>query len=459
MLRRTRTTKKLARRIDLQYFSRPHPFRRWRFWLSVAVPVLALGWLLTQRAQGGQKIYSSGQLSRSHAVFTQQCGLCHVTRAGAFFKEVSEQACLTCHDGPAHHSSQTFTPSCSSCHVEHKGVQRVSATSDASCTQCHSHLHTRDGQPHYAGSINGFDRSHPEFSPLGRGKIDPGQIKLNHYLHLQPDLMGPANQRVQLTCDDCHRAASGDSVWPYAAPGQNVTVEQVPSRFIGLSGYMAAVRFAKHCAACHTLQFDRRFGNEQVPHDRPGVIHAFLAKRFAEYVAAHPAAVHEVEPPNRQLPERDLIPRVAHDRTEWVQFRVEDAEWVLWAKTCKQCHVLTFGTRVLPEVAKSNITQRWLLHAEFDHHAHRMMSCVACHARTPESHDTADILLPGIAVCQQCHREDGLSKEVAEGRCFECHHYHDWSRAKRTNGRFSIPELRGTALLTQPQQQRPSISH
>ena len=459
MLRRTRTTKKLARRIDLQYFSRPHPFRRWRFWLSVAVPTLALGWLLTQRAQGGQKVYSSGQLSRSHAVFTQQCGLCHVTRAGTFFKEVSDQACLTCHDGPVHHSGQTFSPNCSSCHVEHKGVQRLSATSDAGCIQCHSRLRTRDGQPHYAGSINGFDRSHPEFSPLGKGKIDPGQIKLNHYLHLQPNLVGPANQRVQMTCDDCHRAASGDSVWPYAAPGQNVTVEQVPSRFIGLSGYMAAVRFAKHCAACHTLQFDRRFGNEQVPHDRPGVIHAFLAKRFAEYVAAHPAAVHEVEPPNRQLPERDLIPRVAHDRTEWVQFRVEDAEWVLWAKTCKQCHVLTFGTRVLPEVAKSNITQRWLLHAEFDHHAHRMMSCVACHARTPESHDTADILLPGIAVCQQCHREDGLSKEVAEGRCFECHHYHDWSRAKRTNGRFSIPELRGTALLTQPQQQRPSISH
>jgi len=458
MLRRTRTTKKLARRIDLQYFSRPHPFRRWRFWLSVIVPVLALGWLLIQRAHGGQKIYSSGRLSRSHAVFTQQCGLCHVTRAGVFFKEVRDQACLTCHDGPVHHSSQTFSPSCWSCHLEHKGVQRLLATSDASCTQCHSHLRTRDGQPHGARSMDGFDRGHPEFSPLGKGKIDPGQIKLNHYLHLQPDLIGPANQGVQMTCDDCHRAAGDTRDWPYGTLGPRASVEQASMRLPGLGAYMAPIQFAKHCAACHTLQFDRRFGNEQVPHDQPNVIHTFLARRFAEYVAAHPAAVHEVEPRNRQLPERDRIPRVAHDRAEWVQFRVEDAEWVLWAKTCKQCHALNFGTGALPEVAKSNITPRWLLHAEFGHHAHRMMSCTACHARTPESHDTADILLPGIAVCQQCHREEGSSQEVAEGRCFECHQYHDWSRAKRTNGRFSIPELRGTAQLTLPQEQ-PPISH
>jgi len=55
MLRRIRTTKKLAKRIDLQYFKRPHPLRRWRFWLSLAIPIVALGWLVAQRTQGGQK--------------------------------------------------------------------------------------------------------------------------------------------------------------------------------------------------------------------------------------------------------------------------------------------------------------------------------------------------------------------------------------------------------------------
>jgi hypothetical protein len=452
MLRRTRTTKKLARRIDLQYFARPHPLRRLRFWLSVAVPVLALGWLLTQRAQGGQKAYSSGPLSPSHAVFTQQCSLCHVTRAGAFFQEVSDDACRTCHDGPLHHANQAFTPKCSSCHTEHKGAMRLSATSEASCTQCHAHLQTRDGQAHYAASIAGFDGSHPEFSVLAKGKIDPGRVRLNHYLHLQPNLVGPDGRRVQMSCDDCHRVTGEDGTWPYAGDLVRTAASGAAhdSTFAQSAAYMAPIRFATHCAGCHTLEFDKRFGNQGVPHDQPGVVHAFLVKRFEEYITANPLAIHQVEAPNRQLPERLRAPRVARNTAEWVQFRVEDAEWLLWAKTCKQCHVLNAAGGPLPQVAQSAIPSRWFKHAEFDHNAHRMMLCTACHAGAPDSHDTADVLLPGIQTCQQCHRDGDSSRETAEGRCFECHQYHDWSRARRTQGRFGIPELRGAAQLQRP---------
>ena len=45
MLRRVRTTKNLAKRIDMEYFARPHPMRRWRFILSLAIPLIALIWL------------------------------------------------------------------------------------------------------------------------------------------------------------------------------------------------------------------------------------------------------------------------------------------------------------------------------------------------------------------------------------------------------------------------------
>jgi len=213
---------------------------------------------------------------------------------------------------------------------------------------------------------------------------------------------------------------------------------------------MAPIRFTSNCAACHTLQFDRRFDNEQVPHDKPQVVHLFLKKRFEEYVAAHPGAIHEVEPPNRQRPEDARPVRAARNAAEWAQFRTEDADRLLWTKTCRQCHVLSSAGGAMPEIAQSNITPRWLRHGEFDHRAHRMMSCTACHSRTSESHDTSDILLPGIETCRQCHRAANSSREVAEGRCFECHQYHDWSQAKRTKGRFSIPELRGTARLASP---------
>ena len=41
---RTRTTKKLAQRIDMNYFQRPHALRRWKVLLSVACVAAAAIW-------------------------------------------------------------------------------------------------------------------------------------------------------------------------------------------------------------------------------------------------------------------------------------------------------------------------------------------------------------------------------------------------------------------------------
>lgn len=451
MLRRTRTTKKLAKRIDLQYFARPHPFRRWRLWLSVAVPVVALGWFVALRAQGGQKVYSSGPLSHAHAVFSQQCALCHVAEAGAFTAHVTDKACLACHDAPSHQANQTFIPACSSCHVEHKGSMLLQATADAVCTQCHANLRTRDGKAHYVAAISSVDEKHPEFAPLRSGKADPGGVRLNHYVHLQPNLIGPNNARVQLTCNDCHRSVA-TTAWPYeGAEMHPAAATNGTPRHPHDQAYLAPPEFGKHCAACHTLQFDKRFGNDQVPHEKPEVVHAFLLKRFREYIAAHPAAVHEVEIRDRQLLGQDPVVRGARNAVEWVRFRVDDAEWLLYAKTCKQCHTLKATGGPLPEVAQSNIPARWLSHAEFDHHTHRMMSCTACHTQAPNSRETADLLLPGIQTCQECHRPQGPAEQAAEGRCFECHQYHDRTKAKPTKGGFTLQQLRGSTRATVPE--------
>ena len=351
MLRRTRTTKTLARRIDLQYFTRPHGLRRWRFWLSLTFSVLALGWLLTQRVQGGQKAYSSGPLSSSHAVFTQQCSLCHVTRAGAFFRDVTDEACLACHDAPVHHQNQTFTPACSSCHLEHRGSLRLAATSEASCTQCHADLRVRGRVSLYAASVSSFEHNHPEFSLLTKAVADPGGIRLNHYLHMQPNLVGPVGKRVQISCEDCHQRSGEQRPLVYAGKITPVALGDSHGMQQARAGYMLPVRFSNHCAACHTLQFDGRFGEEQVPHDKPEVVHAFLVEQFQKYITANPAAIHQAEPPNRQVPGRVRTPRLARNVAEWVQYRVDDAEWLLWSKTCKQCHTLQTTSASLPAIA------------------------------------------------------------------------------------------------------------
>jgi hypothetical protein len=110
---RVRTAKSVAKRIDLQYFAKLHPFRRWKLWLSIWTPLLALAWIFHANLFGRQSVYSSGPVSSAHAVFGDRCNLCHL-RTASFRAPVADGTCLTCHEAPAHNQRQTFIPVCSS---------------------------------------------------------------------------------------------------------------------------------------------------------------------------------------------------------------------------------------------------------------------------------------------------------------------------------------------------------
>ena len=117
---RSRNTKKLAQRIDLNYFKRTYAIPRWRRILSVGLTAVALLWLGWEGLSGKQRVYNAGPLAHSHAILTSNCASCHASDA-AFGKKVTDTACLACHDGPIHHAEQAFTPRCTECHVEHQG--------------------------------------------------------------------------------------------------------------------------------------------------------------------------------------------------------------------------------------------------------------------------------------------------------------------------------------------------
>ena len=241
----------------------------------------------------------------------------HVTCPHASYRQsATDQACLACHDGPIHHADQTFTPSCSSCHVEHQGAFRLASTSDAACTQCHADLKTTHGTSKFASNIRGFDSSHPEFAPLRPGATDPGTIKFNHRVHLKEDLRGP-NGPVQLKCADCHQTSG-----------------------FARSLIHAPVNYEKHCASCHPLQFDRRF-SESAPHKDPKVVYDFVFAKLTAYIAAHPAEIPLVDEPDKRLPTRPPQPP-ARNAAEWVQQRMADAQLLLWRKSCKECHRLSY---------------------------------------------------------------------------------------------------------------------
>ena len=456
---RTRTTKKLAQRIDLNYFKRPTRLKRARLWLSLVLLLLALFWITAKSLSRDSRVYSSGRLSRAHAVLENECAACHLGQTGAFSARATDNACLDCHDGPAHHSSQIPAPNCATCHTEHRGGANLSAISDQACAGCHGDLKSTYLGAEYFSQINSFENGHPEFAALrsvaGVPASDPVTIKLNHAIHLKPIRRGPSGNLVNLECGNCHRptAAAPDLAYSDANYRAATVSYNDADGFLPVSAdtlktpkpvtgreWMAPVKFANACAACHLLTFDKRF-DEGVPHDKPEVVREFLVKKFQQYIAAHPGEVRVQRDPGRDLGGKPLSLQVrVLTPAQWVAERTADAEELLWRKTCTQCHALKISQNVgLPQVDIAKVRTQWMPHAKFDHDAHRGFSCVSCHANALTSTESSDILLPGIATCKTCHAR---GPGHADSRCSECHTYHDWSKRKEVTPKFTLPALR-----------------
>jgi len=480
---RTRTTKKLAQRIDLNYFKRPTPFKRAKLWLTVLVPALAIAWIAWRDFTRDFRVYSSGRMSAPHAVLEKQCSACHLSKPGEFSSAAIDSACLSCHDGPQHHPFDVAAPSCATCHSEHRGRVSLVATSDQVCAHCHKDLHHN---PLYASGIGSFEHGHPEFAAFRKNGPnygrDLGQIKLNHAVHMKPIRRGPTGPNVQLECTTCHHTSGAAPDLTYSDPNYvNAKVSYTerdelrlpplkvlkPPRPPTGRELMAPVRFAEACAGCHSLAFDKRF-DFGVPHDTPEVVRAFVRAKFREYISAHPAELRIPRDPDRDLTGNPILPQFRTlSPSEWVNEASANAEKLLWRKTCSQCHLVGYVFRdahktpeeiqewlesalpskaepkPLPEVQSPLTTVKWFPDAKFDHDAHRGFSCVSCHQKALTSTETADILVPGIANCKTCHAP---GPDHAESRCSECHTYHDWSKRKEVRSTFTLPALESSGM-------------
>ena len=134
---------------------------------------------------------------------------------------------------------------------------------------------------------------------------------------------------VQLDCGDCHRPAAADGVWPYADANylsKSVTYKDdavllpvmaalTPRGARDGREYMATPKYATACAGCHLLTFDKRF-DVGAPHDKPEVVHAFVMKKFGEYIAAHPGELREMQEPDRALTGNPPLPSAQSLRPE-----------------------------------------------------------------------------------------------------------------------------------------------
>lgn len=440
MVRRTRTAKRLGMRHDLNYFKRWSASRRWRLWLSVGLPLVLVAWLLAGVPGGDSSALSPGPMSHQHAFIGKKCETCHVwkvagVRVASFRKVVTDEACLECHQAPAHKTNQPFTPACGSCHAEHTGSPDLKHVAAGNCVQCH-----QNGMGQFL-PVSAFPTQHPEFTMLRDGRRDPGTVAFNHELHLK-SIQGP-DGRVQLECSDCHRTAKdAGAKWEFAS-SQGADASAKPHVNAGL---MVPLTYERNCEACHRLQFDPRM-QDAVPHKEPDVIHTFLVERYKNYLTANPAAWRTREPVARLIPASESSASSSASTPEqWVNGQVHIAEQLLWRKTCKECHQMDYGSasgEALPKILAAKLTTVWMPHARFQHDAHAALSCTSCHTKTPTSKDTADVLVPSIKTCAQCHNASFQSENHAETGCFECHQYHDWSKRTLFKGTKSIDQLTG----------------
>ena len=377
------------------------------------VGVFAWGGLLP--IVGHKQSQSAGPLSRPHQALSGDCQSCHTTPV-AF---VEDRSCETCHELTRHPVSavtavegRTATePSCTHCHLEHRAGEPAQSDTKL-CLSCHRDLkrHAPKGERRDVPSW----AKHPQFSmtladgrraELGTPEAkDLSYIKLNHQIHLKPDIRG-ANGFVTLQCNDCHQVAAD-------------------------GGRMKPVNFEEHCQSCHTLVFDERLPSAEVPHGDPEAVFRHAYAEYAKlFLEKQEAAIPETD--RRRPGEGTPAPRaeISFVKSSVIE-EARRAEALLYTKTaCQLCHTTREKASYGPlesryEVEKPRLTKQFFPGASFRHMAHETVRCQECHDGVSQSTVTEDVLLPKIQTCQQCHG-DGHEVGTVASPCVQCHSYHD----------------------------------
>ena len=422
--------------------------------MTLLAVLVVIGGSALVAALGKHLVFMPGSISMKHRLFANDCSRCHVAW-NPVLAGVPDKTCLSCHSGPPHFSEQAFSPApqCASCHVEHRGQAVLTALFTSVCLQCHADLKVKEPRIPVTTAIHSFVADHPEFAisvsrpgytiqrvGLNERKqvVDTAAIKLNHRLHLKPDLMGPDGPE-QLSCASCHQ---GDQQ----------------------GAYMRPVKYEKDCMRCHLLDFDERLPGKILPHGQAlEEVDRFLRATYAEYYLLQHQPELKARGPARRLPG---APRPKEEM--WVDGMVEESERLIMGPPgsqtkkgkCALCHVLDIpagasqstqlgeaksSTRVseyrmlFPTIVRTAMPERWLPYSTFDHKAHNILKCVACHEAAPHSKETKDVLLPSIVSCRNCHFEPG----GARAQCLTCHVYHDKSQAQKPGDQpYSIEEFK-----------------
>lgn len=359
---------------------------------------------------GGIKAWQPGPLHASHK-FIEKCDSCHT----APLVRVQDEQCVQCHASTQHHVDERSGTRplfagmrCGSCHVEHLEDAGLVPRDPRLCTDCHADLHARaPGTP--LQDVADFTRGHPDIAAR-LPPVENSHLQFSHAVHLNPKGIKAEDGYETLGCPSCHEPnASGRQMLP--------------------------IRMERHCARCHSLQFDEHDPRTTVPHGSVAAVFEALQAHFIrEYLAAPASAAGTTASARRPGGEAEVMSkdeqRRARDWAERQSRRVGDE--LIGTRVCVQCHEVSHEGEEWT-VVKVRLEDTWMPGARFDHAAHKTSECTTCHSNAPKSRTSHDVLMPHIETCRTCHGGPSEARHV-DSDCEMCHRFHRPGR-----GRFDAP--------------------
>lgn len=353
--------------------------------------------------------WSPDPLARSHAQLEAKCSTCHQRP----FKAVSDEVCTGCHKQVGKHlatadlQEKTFKRMhCTDCHIDHQGNERLVLHNSSKCVICHGEIKLKLLSSELS-NVKDFATAHPPFHiTLRNGKdvirvrqddkaklIEESGLKYSHKTHLAKEGVSTPQGDTVMQCQDCHKIReSGRHFEPMT---MKKTCQQ---------------------SDCHSLDFTDPVEG-LAPHGSEIAVMNHLRLFYGKWLNESPDNRAACAPDADTQGIAECANQLARKNAATTLFRKN--------KECGECHQINpTGSDETPwKVAPVHINRDWQPGASFVHTKHDTINCTDCHDKK-NSNSSADISMPTIAKCRECHAGSRPEKGKITSGCDTCHRFH-----------------------------------